>query len=92
MQGFVGRIAGANPDRRVFCADIFTHGGDWDDFPKIEKFREIVRAQVSSLALPNLSHLPGRSLLTSTAGLTADLVHPSLLGHEEIAQNLTRAI
>lgn len=89
---FVGRIAGANLNRRVFCTDIFTHGGDWDDFPKIEDFRAIVRAQVASLALPNLSYLPGRSLLTSTEGLTADLVHLSLLGHEEIAQNLAREI
>ena len=89
---FLGRIAGSNPNRRVFCTDIFTHGGDWDDFPKIEEFREIVRAQVISLALPNLTHLPGRSLLTSTGGLTADLVHPSLLGHEEIARNLAREI
>lgn len=89
---FVGHIAGGNPDKRVFCTDIFTHGGDWDDFPKIEKFREIVQSQVEALALPNLTHLPGRSLLVSTKGLTADLVHPSLLGHEEIARNLAREI
>jgi len=88
---FVGRIARGNPDKRVFCADIFTHGGDWGDFPKIEEFREIVRAQVGALALPNLTHLPGRGLLAA-AGLTADLVHPSLLGHEEIARNLSREI
>ncbi len=89
---FAGRIAGSNTDRRVFCTEIFTHGGDWDDFPKVEEFREVVRAQVEALALPNLFHLPGRSLLASVGGLTTDLVHPSLLGHEEIARNLAQKI
>ena len=89
---FVTRIAKANPDKWIFCTDIFTHDGDFQDHPRLHTFREIVRSQVATLALPKLVHLPGRALLPGVAGLTSDLVHPSLLGHEEIAQNLAREI
>jgi len=33
-------------------------------------------------------HIEGTELLTSALGLTADLVHPNSMGHEEISNRL----
>lgn len=90
---FVSKIAESHPDRWIFCIDIFTSGADFRrENKKADEFREVVREKVASLNLPRLVHLPGRELLTRADGLTTDLTHPSAIGMEEIAQNLSRHI
>jgi lysophospholipase L1-like esterase len=64
------------------CHDDLTGGG------RARRFREIVRETVRRAGLPKLVHVAGDALLTSLHGLTADLVHPSPFGMEEIARNL----
>jgi lysophospholipase L1-like esterase len=89
---FIPTIARAHPDKWIFCIDLFTCRYDWEEKAKIAAFRRIVAEQVAKLGLPKLVHLSGADLLTSLAGLTADLVHPSPYGMEEIAQNLAAII
>ena len=86
---FVTTIAESHPDQWIFCIDIFPCRYDFLGEPKAAAFREIVKAQVHRLNLPRLVHVPGKDILTSITGLTADLVHPSPIGFEEMARNLS---
>jgi lysophospholipase L1-like esterase len=89
---FIPTIARAHPGKWIFCIDLFTCRYDWEEKEKIAAFRRIVADQVAELGLPKLVHLSGADLLPSLPGLTADLVHPSPYGMEEIAQNLAAII
>ena len=90
---FVSTIANAHRDKWVFCIDLFSFYMDYEPRAKQNRaFRKVVRDTVKRLALPKLVHLDGRKLLQSPSGLTTDLVHPSPIGMEEIALNLSRTI
>ena len=94
---FVTTIAQAHPDKWIFCIDLFTcrydfEGRDLRPSDKIVAFRGIVGDKVAQLNLPKLVHVSGSDILTSVDGLTADLVHPSPHGMEEMATNMTRLI
>lgn len=89
---FISKIALANKEKWIFCIDLFTCHLDFENSDKIIKFREIVKEKVAKHKLPKLIHLSGADLLTSITGLTIDLTHPSALGMEEIARNLSFAI
>jgi lysophospholipase L1-like esterase len=88
VEYFVNRIARAHPDRWVYCLDVFLCHDDLTGGGRARRFREIVRETVRRAGLPKLVHVAGDALLTSLHGLTADLVHPSPFGMEEIARNL----
>jgi len=92
VQVFVREIATAHPDRWIFCIDLFTCVNDLDHDPLIEAYRQVVRETVAELALPKLVYLNGQSLLTGISGLTADLVHPSSAGMQEISARLVEVI
>jgi len=89
---FVETIARAHPDQWIFCIDVFTCRDDLEGGEKARAFRKIVREKVESLDMPGLVHVPGDEILTSVRGLTADLVHPSPYGMEEMARNLSERI
>ena len=89
---FVEKIAKAHPDKWIFCIDLFTCRDDLQGGKKAPAFRKVVRDKVESLNMPRLVHVPGDQILTSVHGLTADLVHPSPFGMEEMARNLARVI
>ena len=90
---FVARIARAHRKKWIFCIDLFTFYEDYQEGAKKGRaFRRVVRDAVKRLSLPRLVHLDGRKLLTDPSGLSTDLVHPSPIGMEEIAQRLSRII
>ncbi len=86
---FVKTIAEAHPDHWIFCIDMFPFHMDFD--PTSEKnhaYRAAVRDLVEGLDAPQLVYFDGRDLMRDITGLTADLVHPSPVGMEEISENL----
>lgn len=86
---FVETIAEAHPDQWVFCIDMFPFHMDFD--PESEKnhaYRAAVRDLVEGIDAPQLIYFDGRDLMRDVTGLTADLVHPSPVGMEEISENL----
>ncbi len=92
VRGFVGQIATAHPERWIYCIDLFTCVHDLKQDPIIEAYRQVVRETVNELSLPRLVYINGRSLLTSSDGLTSDLVHPSSAGMQEIAARLIEVV
>ncbi len=90
---FVKTIAEAHPDQWIFCIDMFPFAMDFD--PESEKnhaYRAAVRDLVQGLDAPKLIYFDGRDLMRDVTGLTADLVHPSPVGMEEISENLASRI
>ncbi len=77
-----------NPGKKLFVIDIFYHSGDLFGSPKTDSFRRIVKACCEGRE--NVTHIDGRTLLTSCRGLSADLTHPNADGVAEIAENLGR--
>lgn len=87
---FVKTIAEKNPNKPIFCIDIFFCSDDMDNNPKVNAFRRIVKA---AAAENNVCAIDGRDIQTlGSAGLSGDFVHPSLRAHEVMAANLTRII
>lgn len=87
---FLESVARRNEHRWIFVIDLFTMASDDAGNAKADAFRDVVRRKAESMGLPRLKHISGRELLTSAAGLSADGVHPSPPGMEEIAHNLVR--
>lgn len=56
--------------------------------PENEAYRESYRQAIRDLNLPNVQLIEGGDLLTSIAGLTQDLVHPSDHGMITMGQKL----
>lgn len=92
VDSFIGTFARDCPDRWVFCLGVLTCGHDLRGDYLFAKYREIVRDRVRTAQLPKLVYVDGRSLLTSPGGLSADSVHPSPHGMDEIASNLSTVI
>ena len=90
---FITKIAKAHPDKWVFCIDLFSFYGDFDPAStKQDEFREVVQNTVKRLGMPKVVHIDGREILQNISGLTGDLVHPSSMGMEEMAINLSNII
>lgn len=85
---FISTIARAHPDKWIFCIDLFPSYWDYQAGSKADHFRAVVRAAVGKLNRPKVVYLAGRDMLTLTTGLTADLLHPSPSGMEQIARNM----
>ena len=89
---FISKVAKNNPDKWIFCTDIFTCGRDFTNHPKIESYRNTVRNIVEKLNMPKLVYICGRDLLKTGALLSSDGTHPSDRGMQEIAENFYEAM
>ncbi|AZN40318.1 GDSL-type esterase/lipase family protein [Paenibacillus albus] len=89
---FIPLIAKMQPNKPIYCIDIFSTRGDIEGSTLTSDYREAVRATVAELNLPHVIHLDGRALLPELSGLSRDLIHPSALGMALIAERLTAAI
>lgn len=85
---FIGTIAEKNREKWIFCIDIFTCAKDYNKDEKIRVFRQIVKDKVEKLNSAKVLYISGRELLIRPQGLSSDLLHPSAVGMEEIADRL----
>nr|WP_275983769.1 GDSL-type esterase/lipase family protein [Paenibacillus hamazuiensis] len=92
VERFLSVICEKRPDKWVFCTDLFLCIHDLENREKIGAFREAAAKTAEKLGHPKLRYFPGTELLTSWNGLSADLVHPSAAGQEEIAANFASKI
>jgi lysophospholipase L1-like esterase len=93
VEYLVEKVARSDPDKWVFCMDMFTFYADYDPGSRRQRaFRKIVKRATQRPQLPRAVYVDGRRLLRLPSGLTFDLVHPAPAGMEEIAQNLSRVI
>jgi len=93
----VNTVSGANTDRPVACITLWPYFNDMTcDGGKPrksgggtpEEFRQSLRDAVAACPHPNLFVLEGPELMTSTANLGGDLIHPGDYGMIEMGINL----
>lgn len=93
----VNTVSGANTGRPVACITLWPYFNDMTfDGGKPRKaaggtseaFRQALRDAVAACPNPNVHLLEGPELLTDTAGLTGDLIHPGDFGMLEMGHNL----
>jgi hypothetical protein len=89
---FVDRIVTTHPEKPVFCIDLYPSRKDREDPARVARMRTIVAEKVASLRSPRVTHLPGPELLRGFTGLSADMLHPSPVGMEEIGERLAARI
>jgi hypothetical protein len=93
VENFVTKIYRENPDKYIFCIDLFTNDCDFMETPVGGVgFRETVEEIVKKIDSDKVIHIDGRKILTETSGLRTDLVHPSDLGMAEMGRNLANII
>lgn len=89
---FIEEIALKNQDKWIFCTDLFRNRRDFNDNHKSKEFRRIIKNKVETLNLKKLKYVSGLELLTDIRGLSADFVHPSTYGMDQIANNFYKKI
>lgn len=89
---FIEKIALKNQNKWIYCTDLFRNRRDFDDNKKIKEFRQIIKNKVENLNLKQVKYVSGLELLTDIRGLSADFVHPSTYGMDQIASNLYKKI
>ena len=93
VETFVQTVVSAQPEKPVFCIDLFTYFDDFTVSPQYAVgFRDAVRDIVQAIDSPHVHYIDGRDLLAHASGLRTDMVHPSDEGMLEIGQNLARVI
>jgi hypothetical protein len=93
----VNTVSGANTDRPVACITLWPFFNDMTfdggkprsaEGGTAEEFRQSLRDAVAACPNPNVHLLEGPELMTATAGLTGDLIHPGDFGMMEMGVNL----
>ncbi|WP_426447372.1 GDSL-type esterase/lipase family protein [Paenibacillus sp. S-38] len=72
-------------NRRLICTDLLPCPEEGE----ASRLRSIVRSAAEALEHPGVLYVPGTGLLPDMSWLSADLVHPSAEGHEEIGARLS---
>ena len=93
----IGKIAGDNPDKPVFCISIYPYFGDYADLQpnakgRPDEFRKALEKTTEELGLPNVHFVPGTDILTDIGGLTQDIIHPGDLAMINMGENLAKRI
>ena len=86
---YINTAASAHAGKYFIVTDMYYSNHDLMGDPKAEQFREIVRRACEESECANVYYINGLDLLTSSAGLSADLVHPNVDGMAEISANLS---
>jgi lysophospholipase L1-like esterase len=90
----IGRLHRARPEAPIFVLNIFPnradHLRDRATLAAVNtpRFNAIVPRLVAELSHRNVRFIDGRDILTDSAGLHTDLLHPSDEGHLAMGQNL----
>jgi hypothetical protein len=78
----------ANPHKPIFAISPVFSRDDMIGKTNLSTFRTVIEEEVARLHSANLHYINGLSLLSGPGGLSADLVHPSPDGANQIALNL----
>ncbi len=82
------KIAAVNPDKPIFVISPFYSYHDYDGSGQPAAWRETIRTVIEARAYPNVTYIPGDSILGSMDLISADGVHPSAYGASQIAERL----
>lgn len=87
---FLNVVLAAHPNQTFFVTDIMSYFNECCSAvsdEKLARYRKIVKEEVEKIHRTNVFYIRGDELLTTRKYLCADLVHPTIEGHQEIYQN-----
>lgn len=85
---YINTAAQAHTGKYFIVTDIFYCGSDLKDHAWVNSYRDIVRTAAAESGCANVHYVNGLELLSSSAGLSADMTHPNVDGMAEIVRNL----
>ena len=88
VENTLEKIAATNPDKPIFVISPFYSSDDYNGGARAKPWRETIRSVIERRAYPNVTYIPGDSILGSMDLISADCVHPSAYGVMQIAQRL----
>ncbi len=96
-RGIVSELRKHSPSKPIVLITIFPTSDDFlatpDRMTEInDAFRGVLRRIHAASSDPNLYLIEGDRILTSYAGLSADLIHPSPDGHQLMGHNLASCL
>ncbi len=84
----LNQIAGRNPDKPVVVISPFYWHGDYIGKNDASRWRSLIETIVKEKQMKNLTLLNGLDLLGDMSLISADLIHPSIYGVQQIADRL----
>lgn len=92
VAGTLEQIAGRNQEKPVFVISPFYCADDYKNEGQAQKWRRIIREEVTIAGFANVVYIDGLELLGDMSLLSADEVHPSIYGVQQIAERLTERL
>lgn len=87
VKPFIEKIATTHSNIPIFCVDQFYTKSDLNNEGWSQSQRVKLREALQELDLPNTVYIDGSTIMTSSKGLSADYVHPNIVGVNEIYNN-----
>lgn len=85
-------VAGANPDKHIFCISPLYSNVDLNGGPSPGRWRRIIGELVEKYNSDKVHYINGLTLMDGAWGLSGDFVHPAPMGVRAIAENLIAAM
>ena len=89
VENAVSEVAGRNRDKKVYVISPFYCGDEYHGKKEPDTWRRIIKETVDRLAFSNVTLINGLELLGDMTLLSADEIHPSIYGVQQIADRLT---
>lgn len=84
----IDRVAGANPEKHVFCISPIFCVNDIKGHESPKRWRRIIGELVERYNSPYVHYINGLELMDGAWGLSGDFVHPSPIGVRGIGKSL----
>lgn len=90
---FIKTVAEKNPEKPIFVISPFYYCGDsFDENHPGDNWRRILKEIVKKLGFLNVVYFNGIEILDDMKYMSADEVHPNIIGVQKIADTLTKKI
>lgn len=89
VENAVSEVAGRNKDKKIYIISPFYCGDEYHGKKEPDTWRRIIKETVDRLAFSNVTLINGLELLGDMTLLSADEIHPSIYGVQQIADRLT---
>lgn len=88
VRNILAQVAGRNPQKPVFAASPFHCPNDLEGGTKALRWRQIIEEIIREENRPNVTYINGMDILGDISWFAADGLHPSVFGHQKIADGI----
>ena len=89
----IRQVAGRNPGKQVFVVSPFYCGAeDLDHDTRPALWRRVLKKLTAEAGLPNVTYIDGLDVLDNISYMSADEVHPNIIGVARIEEQLAARI